>query len=531
MTKRSFVVICLALLALGCAKRGYITGGEKDILPPVVLKTSPKNFNTHFDSKEITIDFDEYVKLRDINKRLIVSPPLKYAPEITPYTAAKQIKIRLRDTLLPNTTYSFNFGESIEDNNEGNKLKAYRYVFSTGSYIDSLTVKGVVKDALDKETEPYISVMLYEANQQYGDSVIYKQNPRYISNTLDSLTSFTLENIKEGTYLLVALKDHNSNNKFDPKQDKIGFHSELITVPTDENYVLELFKEQSEYKALRAFEATKNRIVLGYEGNPEDVQISLKKDTNTLEHLITKMPERDSLNLWFKPLLADSLVVLVSDKKTDKSFVIKQKEQKSDSLSFQLKSSKRLDFRNPIVYNTSTPLIKFDNSRIKLLDKDSLEVPFTTRYELLKQNLEIAFDKEENQKYKLLILPEAMTDFYGVSNDTIKSDFSTANHADYGNLRVVLQNAKNVPIIIQLTDDKGKVLAEQFIEDDTPTVDFQFLNPFLYNLRIIYDTNNNKVWDSGNYLQKIQPEKVIYFPEKIDVRANWDVEQNFILKE
>ncbi|HUH51867.1 MAG TPA: Ig-like domain-containing protein [Flavobacterium sp.] len=530
MTKRSFVVICLVLLAFGCAKRGYITGGEIDILPPVVLKTSPKNFSTHFNSKEIVIDFDEYVKLKDVHKRLIVSPPLKYAPEITPYTAAKQIKIRFRDTLLPNTTYSLNFGESIEDNNEGNKLKAYRYVFSTGSYIDSLSVQGFVKDALDKETEPYISVMLYEVNQQYGDSVIYKQNPRYITNTLDSLTSFTLENIKQGKYLLVALKDHNSNNKYDPKQDKVGFHTELINVPTDENYKLEVFKEQPEYKALRAFEATKNRIVIGYEGNPEDVQIRLNNGANTLAHLMTKMPERDSLNIWFKPLVADSIVVSVADKNTQKSFVIKQKEQKSDSLSILLKSSKRLDFTNPIVYNTSTPLIKFDNSRIKLLDKDSLEVAFTTKYELLKQNFEISFDKEENQKYKLLLLPEAMTDFYGVSNDTIKSDFSTTQHADYGNLRVVLKNAKDHPIIIQLTDDKGKVLAEQFIQD-THVVDFQFLNPSLYNLRIIYDTNNNKVWDSGNYLKKIQPEKVIYFPEKIDIRANWDVEQSFILKD
>lgn len=530
MTKRSFVVICLVLFALGCAKRGYITGGEKDVLPPVVLRTSPKNFSTHFDSKEIIIDFDEFVKLKDINKRLIVSPPLKYSPEITPYSAAKQIKIRFRDTLLLNTTYSLNFGESIEDNNEGNKLKAYRYVFSTGSYIDSLKVEGLVKDALDKETEPYISVMLYEMSQQYGDSVIYKQNPRYITNTLDSLTSFSIENIKEGNYLLVALKDQNSNNKYDPKQDKVGFHSELISVPTSEKYTVELFKEQPEYKALRAFEATKNRIVIGYEGNPENTQITLKSGATTLETLRTKMPERDSLNLWFKPLLTDSLVVRISDKNGDKSFVIKQKEEKSDSLSVQLKSSKRLDFRNPIIYNTSTPLIKFDASRIKLVDKDSLEVPFTTRYELLKQNLEIAFEKEENQKYKLLFLPEALTDFYGISNDTIKSDFSTTNHADYGNLRVVLQNAKDVPIIIQLTDDKGKVLAEQFIVA-SDTVDFQFLNPSLYNLRIIYDSNNNNVWDSGNYLKKIQPEKVIYFPEKIDVRANWDVEQTFILKE
>ncbi len=530
MTKKLFVVICLVLLALGCAKRGYISGGEKDVLPPVVLKTSPKNFSTHFNSKEIIIDFDEYVKLRDIHKRLIISPPLKNAPEITPYTAAKQIKIRFRDTLQPNTTYSLNFGESIEDNNEANKLKAYRYVFSTGSYIDSLSVEGFVKDALDKETQSYISVMLYEVNQKYGDSVIYKVNPRYITNTLDSLTTFKLENIKEGNYLLVALKDQNNNYRFDPKKEKIGYHSELISVPTKENYKIEIFLEQPNYTALRAFQAAQNKIVVAYEGNPDKTEVVLRNGSEVLETMISRIEKKDSLNVWYKPILADSLSLQVINGKTDKSFVIKQREEVSDTLKLHPKSPKRLGFRNPIIYNSTTPLVKVDHSKIRILDKDSLEVKFSTKYDLPKQNLEIIFEKDEDQTYNLLMLPKAVTDFYGVSNDTIKSDYLTTYHSDYGNLRVVLQNLKSFPVIVQLTDDNGNILYDQFIED-TNTVDFQFVNPSKYNLRLIYDTNNNKVWDSGNYLKKIQPEKVIYFPEKIDVRANWDVEQTFIFKD
>src|SRR5690606_1739246 len=117
-----------------------------------------ENFSTNFNAKEIIINFDEFVTLKDVNKQLIVSPPLKYRPEITPYTASKQIKIRLKDTLQPNTTYSCNFGQSIEDNNENNKLRGCKYVFSTGSYVDSLSRSGYVKDALDKDTQSYVSV-------------------------------------------------------------------------------------------------------------------------------------------------------------------------------------------------------------------------------------------------------------------------------------------------------------------------------------------------------------------------------------
>src|SRR5690606_3950919 len=239
-------------------------------------QTSPANFSTHFDKKELIIQFDEYVKLKDVNKQLIVSPPLKHRLDITPYNATKQISIRFRDTLQPNTTYSLNFGQSIEDNNEGNKLQGYRYVFSTGSYIDSLSISGYVKDALDKDTESFVSVMLYEVNQEFNDSIVYKENPRYITNTLDSI-AFSLENIKEGNYLLIALQDKNNNNRFDPKQDKIGFHPEVISIPTQETFKLKMFKEVADFKPVRAFESSKNKILFSHEGNAEQTEMELRK--------------------------------------------------------------------------------------------------------------------------------------------------------------------------------------------------------------------------------------------------------------
>jgi hypothetical protein len=169
--KLRFISILLALTVIGCAKRGSISGGLKDTIAPVLKASFPKNLSVNFKGKEINLTFDEYVKLKNLNKQLIVSPPMKYNPEVSPMTPSKIINIKIKDTLQENTTYSFNFGQSIEDNNEGNPYNQFKYIFSTGSYIDSLKVSGTIKDALNKKEDSFVSVMLYEANSKFNIKV------------------------------------------------------------------------------------------------------------------------------------------------------------------------------------------------------------------------------------------------------------------------------------------------------------------------------------------------------------------------
>ena len=187
-----FPLLFLAILLwVACARIGAPTGGAEDKTPPKVLRTLPANESVHFTGNRIRIYFDEYIQLKDIRKQLIISPPMEYFPEITPSgNAAKYIDIRILDTLKPNTTYTLNFGKSIQDNNEGNPLSFYTYTFSTGSSIDSLTLKGSIKDALALKPDNYVNVMLYEKNVKFSDSIVYKQKPMYVVNTLDSLTTF-----------------------------------------------------------------------------------------------------------------------------------------------------------------------------------------------------------------------------------------------------------------------------------------------------------------------------------------------------
>jgi len=527
MPKSIFKFFCLLLLVVmaSCAKRGSISGGLKDTIAPVLKASFPKNMSTNFNGKEIKLVFDEYVKLKNINKQLIISPPMKNQPEILPNNASKVITIKLKDELIPNTTYSFNFGQSIEDNNEGNPYSQFKYIFSTGTYIDSLKLNVKVKDALEKKVDNFVSVMLYEINEKFNDSTIYKETPRYITNTLDSLKIVTLENIKAGKYLLVALKD-NGDNKFNPKSDKIGFQKQYITIPNDTIFELELFKEKLAFAAIKPTQAAAGRLLMGYEGNPKDAKITIKNGTEIVPNLITQFPKKDSVQVWFKPIKADSLHISVEKGKYIKDFVVKLKKQKADTLGISPEFNGTLPLRERYALNSNIPLVKFDKSKISIKNKDSLAIDFTTEYDEFNQKLFLDFKKEEQQRYKIVLMPGALTNFYEKQNDTLNFSVATKNATEYGNLKVLLENVKRYPVIVELTDKDGKVKGSAYTES-SPTVEFLALEPSKYTLRIIYDDNKNKVWDTGSFIEKRQSEEVIYFPKELDVRSNWDVEQPF----
>lgn len=527
-----YTFFLLLLITVGCAKRGSITGGLKDTIAPVLKGSFPENFSKNFKGNEIKLVFDENIKLKNLNKQLIISPPMKYEPSILPTTPSKTITIKIKDTLQRNTTYSFNFGQSIADNNEGNPLNQFKYVFSTGDYIDSLSLGGTVKSAYDKEVESFVSVMLYDVNDTFKDSVVYNDNPRYVTNTLDSLKTFRFENLKAGKYLLVAMKDYNSNNKYNPKTDKIGFSKEFITIPNDTLYELELFKEALPFKTFKPTQASGNRLFLGYEGVVNSAaalpKLILKNNTEVLSNIITKFPKKDSLQIWYKPIKVDSLTLAVAKDKYETNFTFKIKDQKKDTMSISAKQTGNLKLRERFTLESSTPLIRIENSKINLINNAKTAVPFTTEYDEFNQKLYFDFKKEPSENYTFEILPGALTDFFEKSNDTLTYKLNTGNTSDYGNLTVVLENIKQFPVIIELTNIKGDVLATEYTEKNT-TVEFNLIEPALYTLRAIYDTNKNKEWDSGNFLEKRQAEEVIYFSKEIDVRANWDVNQVFDL--
>lgn len=512
-----------------CAKRGRPTGGEKDITPPISIGASPAQETINFNAKKIKITFSEYIKLKDINKKLIISPPLKYNPEIIPVgTASKQISIKLIDTLKENTTYTFNFGNSVEDNNEGNPLESFKYVFSTGNYIDSLKISGNVTDAFNLETDRDILVMLYEIDSTFSDSIIYKEKPKYVTSTLDS-TNFELTNLKEGNYLLLALKQPNNNYIFKPKQDKIGFIKTPITLPTDSTFDFSIFKEILPFKMRRGTESTKGHIILGYEGDPKDLKIKLLDtvpENFNSEFVFDK--EKDTLNYWFSSIEKDSLQFEVTNLNFKDTLTVKLKSSKQDSLILKSSISSVLNIRDTFAVVSNIPLTKIDTTKISLVDKDTIAVPFITKLDKYKNNLQIHFKKEYENNYQLNLLPEALHDVFGNTNDTLLYKAKTKKLEEYGALNLKVANVES-QVIIELVTEKFELVDRKIINSNT-TVSFKNLPPKKYLIRAVFDDNNNGVWDTGNYLLKTTPEKIIYFEKLIELRANWDLNEDFPLK-
>ena len=527
------IVIAVLLLVYSCANRGTPSGGEYDITPPIVLESNPENFTNNFNSTEINILFDEYIRVRNLQKELIISPPIDPLPEITPIgSASKDISIKGLDSLSPNTTYSFNFGESIEDNNEGNPFSNFKYVFSTGQHIDSLIIKGYIKDALEREVDEGISLLLYEVDSSYNDSVIYIKKPKYMTKLVDSTSTFRLENLKKGKYLLIALKEDDTERDyiFQNTTDKIGYARNFLNLPNDSIAEIQVFKEDIPFIISKAKQKSKNYFAFGYEGKIEDFKIKmLEPKEKNLENRIIKDRDSDTLNYWIKSSeKIDSIKFLVSTQTKVDTFNINLRKNSSDSLEIKSLQNNLLKFYEDLELNANIPYNKIDTTKINIFDKDSIRIPFTYKLDTLNNIYKFSISKEEDQSYSYEFLPSAIEDFYGNTNDTLFYKLKTKKYDDYGNLRLTLKNAV-APIIIQLVSRIGEVKYEKYIEQLEP-IEFRNIDPGKYYIRIVYDSNQNKQYDAGNFLERKKPEKVSYFPEELDIRAGWDLIQEFILQ-
>ena len=523
----------LLLLWAACARVGSPTGGEQDKTPPKVVKTIPPNESVNFTGNRIRIYFDEFVTLRDIRKQLIISPPLAYFPEITPSgNASKYINIKILDTLRPNTTYTFNFGKSIQDNNEGNPLSFYTYTFSTGNTIDSLTLKGSIKDALRPKAENFVNVMLYEMGEKYSDSVVYKQRPIYVVNTLDSLTTFELSHLKAGKYMLVGMKDKDNNYLFDPKTDKIGFHPTPITIPTDSSYTLSLFKEVPQTQASRPFQSGEQRISIGYQGEKDSIQVTpLPPFPADWKWVIEKEPTKDTLWLWYHPKVEDSLKLIVKSNRSDTTKVnLRKMKPEKWKITPEFKGISPTE--EEIVLSSNTPIRAFNKEAIKLIvAKDSTDVGFEPIFTANTSQITFKVKVKEGEKY-LFKAFNAFENFFGQKSDTLQESFSAKKAEDFGSLKLTFRDNISLPFIIELTDkDAKKVLYEQYVEQTSPTYNFPFVKAGNYRLRVIEDRNRNRKWDTGNFLRRLLPEPVHYFAKEIELRANWEIEQEISFAE
>ncbi len=528
--KHIVLVILFSFIIVSCARKGRPDGGPKDEDAPIMMTAKPPNETIHFDENNIRIYFDEYIVLKDLTKQLVVSPPLKNPPIITPQgTPSKYINIEILDTLKTNTTYTFNFGNAVQDNNENNKLESFKYVFSTGNYIDSLTVKGNVLEMFKRDKVKEIGVLLYRLDSTYNDSIIYKQKPNYVTSTLDS-TNFEFTNLSAGKYLMLALKESSNNFMFNPKTDKIGFLADTISLPKDSLVLnpIRIFKEIQPYKFKRGKEAVKGKIQFGFEGKQTDMKVNLLSnvpDSFKSFHQFEK--EKDTLNYWFTPIEQDSLNFTVSNESFLDTITVRLRKKKIDSLSVSSNLSRTLHLNDTLFLESNNPIVSIDKTKFSLVDKDTVDVDFELKKQEINK-LAVLFKKTPKMNYKFNVYPKGLIDLYETTNDTLKYNFKTLTVEDYGSIVLDVKKETTHPVILQLLD-KDKVVKTKYISV-SEKVEFNLLEPKEYTVRAIVDENNNNVWDTGNFLLRKQPEQVVYFEEPFKLRANWIQNETFVVK-
>ena len=528
MRKIHFLLFAFLILFFSqCAKKGRPSGGPKDEDAPLFVTADPPYESINFDKNEINIYFNEYIKLKDLNKQLIVSPPLNpsnpslISPQGSP---SKFINIKILDTLKENSTYIFDFGNSVQDNNESNTLERFKYVFSTGTYIDSLTLEGSVKNSFKSEDLKNIKLLLYRLDSSYSDSAVYKRKPDYVTSSLDT-SNYKFSNLRKGNYLLVALNDKRSDYLFNPKADEIGFLKDTISLPRDSilKDIISIFKEELPYKFKRGKEISKGQLILGYEGKATKINIeTLSAVPDNFQTITFPEKDKDTINLWHTPIERDSLIFKVNNNGISDTIVIKLRKKEIDSLKVSPQTIGVLDYKDTLFLSTNNPIIKIDTTKINFIDTDTINILYTPYISKKENKIGFIFQKKFKKTYKLNVYPNALTDIFNTSNDTIISQFKTRSLEDYGEITLDVKNTKKTPVIIQLTDLNDKTIAQE-TTSVSKNISFKYLNPNRYKIRIIYDTNNNGKWDTGNYLAKKQPELVEYLPEIQEVRANWQL--------
>ena len=529
--KSSFLVLvilylCSLLLINGCANRQLPQGGPRDHTPPKLLKAFPENMTRNFKQKVITLDFDEYFKLNNAYTEISISPTPAKLPEYK--VKKKSIVITLRDTLEKNTTYVINFGKAIADVNEGNILKNYTYVFSTGAHIDSLSMSGTVINNLTQEKEKEATVMLFTLRQ---DSLLFGKKRPTIFTTTDSAGNFTLNNLHPDNYRIYALKETTPNKIYDNDKELIAFNKKNIRLTTDtSNIQLKLFKQTPDkFRLVDRRTDPDGKMFFTFNKRLENPSIKILYPPDfDRQKIVDFSKTKDTAILYMRNMDFDSLrfSFLDNNKPLDTTYLKKgRKETFQRNLSFQYNISGNGKLRpgTNLTITANYPVEKYDASLISLME-DSTEVANITLQKdtanLKKMNLNYRW--KQNDNYTLTFNEGAITDIYGDRNKKTFKKFQLDKVENYSLLTLtVTVPDTSISYIIELLNEQGLLLRSDVIRKSASVIYKNYLTG-KYRVRVVYDDNNNGVWDSGNVKKRLQPENIWVDQDIISLRANWE---------
>jgi uncharacterized protein (DUF2141 family) len=544
--KRFLLLFVICFLVHSCARVGSPVGGPKDTLAPRFLSSNidTTRINVKKDIHELRLDFDEYVTLKDINKNLIISPPIKGITRILPSNIAnKFVLIQWTDTLQANTTYNFNFGNSIVDNNESNILRYFNFAFSTGDKLDDLYISGEVKDAMDikKKTGTTTENKLVVGLYQVKDTMDYKKKPYYITK-VDEDGYYELNYLTPGKYKIIAFDDENGNSMYDPGKEKVGFQKDPINVEKSISGLnLKVYPSRKAVKYSEMKEIA-GGILMSFEGNPDEVKVqSLNEKIKDIK--IMHNPKSDSVRIWFDAVKDD-----VGQTANEKLTFTHNKGPKKDS-AYSVSLFYRYNKKNAmdvVSDNDGTSIApkadlklasnyivdKIDPSKWTLKIKgDSLTtLPFTAKIsETNPYQIHVQSDFVMGKSYELTVPKETVSSYYTKNSQSKRFDFDVAKADQFGSVEFSITNAPEANYWIQLIDSSDKIAYQKYIKGDK--VKFDILRPAEYIVRILVDNNGNKYWDEADFANDIFAEDAYIFHKKVIVRGLWETREDWDLKD
>ncbi|MDR0896180.1 MAG: Ig-like domain-containing protein [Prevotellaceae bacterium] len=586
----------MGVVLYSCASIGHPDGGMYDDTPPRFLSATPPPGAVGNTKTKIHIAFDEYIKLDKPGEKVIISPPQVQMPEIK--ANGKAVVITLNDTLKPNTTYTVDFGDAIQDNNEGNPLPDFGYSFSTGTAIDSMEVSGFVLNASNLEPVKGLQVGLY-AN--LSDTAFTKHPFERVGRT-DSRGHFIIRGIAPGTYHIFALQDADRNYYYNQPTEVIAFEDSLIvpsmepairmdtiwkdtlTIDTviprgythymPDDILLRSFKERYfSQRLLKSERLERNKFSLYFTAPADTLPLLEGLNFDATDAFVIEQPTGriDTLHYWIRDsvvykidtlkmkltyLYTDSLKQLVPrtdtlklasrhrqksekelEKEREKAEKDKERRRKkgeevdTDSITFlpvDVYCPSSMDVYDYITLSFEEPIAWYDSTAIRLEQKvDTVwrEVPFTFGQDsIYLRRFNLLAQWEPDASYRFGVDSTAFHGLYGLFTNRIEQEFKIKKLDEYGQLFFNIAGQDSTAFV-ELVDGKDQVVRT------VPVVkghaDFYFLKPGKYGARLINDTNGNGVWDTGDYANKMQPEMVYYYPQVIELKANFDLTQDW----
>ena len=580
-----FIIIAAAVM-YSCANSGNPSGGPIDKTPPIFMRSNPTPNAVNVKDRKIEIFFDEIVTLKDPSTKIIVSPAQTEMPRMS--ALGRKVTVELVDSLLPNTTYTIDFSNSIQDNNEGNAIDNFAFAFSTGSVIDSMRVSGYVLDS--RTLEPMQSVVV-GLQSNLADSAFHKEKLQRVALTNDR-GQFTIRNVSPGSYHIFALKDLDRDYKFGNPTEDIAFLDSIIvpsigsreaadTVYNDLNEIdtimratrpayfpndilLSMFNEdrKSQYLA-NNLRVDSTRISLTFAAASDtlpSLSIVGRNDVPDQWYTLERSQTNDTLTYWIRPphlVSADTLMVATTYLRTDTASNLswgtdtlkftfqrqkakkKKKNEETDSLELMRfmdlrpLSSSTQEVYAPLLLQTGTPIERYSREAFHLqrkLQSDTIFYPAEIKSIALRdstlnrRDIMLKVDWEPGAAYTLTIDSLAMTDIYGLQTKPLKIDFNVRKMEEYGNIVFNIPAVRD-SAIVELLDGTDKVVLHTQVKKHR--AELLNLQPGKYYARLFIDRNGNGKYDTGNYDLHLQPEETVYFPGAINLKKNWDVEQTW----